>query len=74
MKLKKIRGLTIIQAGFYHANALIFIINKNIQEQIILRDSEIVALLQNIPSITTSSSLSSDESMQETLSQEFMNH
>ena len=56
LKLKKTRGSAIMQAGFYHANALAATINKNIQEQITSRNSEIVALLQNISALTSSSS------------------
>jgi len=57
LQLKQIRGPTMQQAGYHHANALA----QRIQEQLQERDSHMMALLQNIPSLTTSSSTSSSE-------------
>ena len=63
-----------IQAGFHHANALASTINENIQTQISSRDSEILALLQNIPSLVSTPSSSSENSTQEPTSQAQLSH
>ena len=59
LNLKKIRGLTIIQAGYHHANMLASQINENLTIQLTIRDSEVLALMQNIPVLVSSSSESS---------------
>ena len=51
-QLKQIRGPTMQQAGYHHANALA----QQVQEQLQERDSHVMALLQNIPLLTPSSS------------------
>ena len=45
------------QVGYHHANSLA----EQIQEQLQERDSQMLAHLQNIPSLTTSSTSSSEE-------------
>ena len=55
-----------MQAGFHYANILVATISENIQNQISSRDSEILNLLENIPSLVASLSSSSEASIQET--------
>ena len=61
LQLKQIRGPTMQQAGYHHANALA----QQIQQQLQDRDTQMMALLQNIPSLTSSSSSSAEEDYQE---------
>ena len=49
------------QAGYHHANSLAQQIQEHLQES----DSQMMALLQNIPSLTTSSTSSFEEEYQE---------
>ena len=63
-----------MQAGFHYANTLVATISENIQNQISSRDSEILALLENIPSLVASLSSSSVESIQEIPSQASLNY
>jgi len=68
LSLKKIRGPTMAQAGFHHANMLAKQLNTSIEQQISSRDSELLALLQNIPglsSASTDSTSSEEESPQQ---------
>ena len=58
LQLKQIRGPTMQQAGYHHANSLA----QQIQEQLQERDSQMIAHLHNIPSLTTSSISSSEPS------------
>ena len=44
------------QSGFHQANAIVEKLGADIQETISQRDDQILALLQNIPSLTESSS------------------
>ena len=52
VNLKQIRGPTMLQSGYHHANSLA----QNIQEQLSERDSQLLTLLQNIPSLSSISS------------------
>lgn len=61
------RGPTIAQAGFHHTNMLAQQLNSSIENKISSRDSEIVALLQNIPGL---SSASTDSTSYSTSSEE----
>ena len=63
LNLKKTHGPTMVQAGFHHANMLAKQLNTSIEQQISSRDSELLALLQNIPGLSANStdSTSSDE-------------
>ena len=64
LQLKKIRGPTMQQAGFHHANALTQEIGQQLQAQLEARDSKMYAVLQQLPGLTETSS-SSDDSQEE---------
>ena len=48
-----------IQAEYHYTNVLALQINENLTRQLTTRDSEILALIQNIPALVSSSSESS---------------
>ena len=60
LQLKKIRGPTMQQAGYHHANALAQEIRQELQAQLEARDSKMYAVLQQIPGLTDTSSSSED--------------
>ena len=64
LNLKKIRGPTMQQAGYHHANHLANRITSDIQEQLNQQDSQVLAMLQSIPSLA--SSTESDSNYQPT--------
>ena len=61
LNLKKIRGPTMQQAGYHHANHLANRITSDIQEQLNQRDSQVLAMLQSIPSLASSTESNSDD-------------
>jgi len=60
LQLKKIRGPTMQQAGYHHANVLAQEIGQQLQAQLEARDSKMYAVLQQIPGLTDTSSSSED--------------
>ena len=65
LQLKKIRGPNMQQAGYHHANVLAQEIGQQLQAQMELRDSKMLAVLQQIPSLTDTSSSSEDDCYEE---------
>ena len=61
LNLKKIRGPTMQQAGFHHANLVVNQIKDEITSHLQTRDSEFLAMLQTIPSLVSTDSSSSEE-------------
>ena len=61
LNLKKIRGPTMQQAGFHHANLVVNQIKDEITSHLQTRDSEFLAILQTIPSLVSTDSSSSEE-------------
>ena len=61
LQLKKIRGPIMQQAGYYHANVMAQEISTQIQQQMAQRDSEILSVLQSLPSLSRTSSSSDSE-------------
>ena len=53
LRLKQIRGPTMQQAGYHHANALASNIECSLQTQLQDQNSQITSFLSNIPSLTT---------------------
>ena len=51
LNLKKIRGPTMQQAGYHHANSLAPKISSDIQEQFSQRDTQLLAMLQSLPQV-----------------------
>ena len=62
LALKKIRGPTMQQAGYHHANALAVQIRTDIQEHMTTRDQQMLAMLEAITPATSESSSESDQS------------
>ena len=62
LKLKKVRGPTMQQAGYHHANLLASRISQDIDEKLQERDSNMIAMLQSSLTGTSCSSSSNDES------------
>ena len=65
LQLKNIQGSTIQQAGYYYANALAQEIGTQIQQQMATRDTDILELIQNIPSLVETRSSSDSEEVPE---------
>ena len=62
LQLKKIRGPTMQQAGYQHANVLAQELSRQIQQQLAQRDEQLLSVIQSIPSLAeTSSSSDSDD-------------
>ena len=62
LQLKKIRGPTMQQAGYHHANVLAQELSRQIQQQLAQRDEQLLSVIQSIPSLAeTSSSSDSDD-------------
>jgi len=61
LNLKKIRGPTMQQAGFHQANIIAQQIRADINTHLEERDSQVLAMLQSIPDLTSSSSGSTSE-------------
>ena len=60
--MKKIRGPTMQQAGYHHANILAQEISSQIQQQMEERDTQLLSVLQSLPSLTDTSSSSDSDS------------
>ena len=54
LNLRNIRGPTMQQAGYHHANALAKQVTKNINNQLQERDNNMLAMLQTLPPIAES--------------------
>ena len=61
LQLKKIRGPTMQQAGYHHANVLAQEISTQIQQQIEQRDTQLLSVLQSLPSMIDPSSSSDSD-------------
>ena len=64
LQLKKIRGPTMQQAGFHHANAIAGEIGNQLQSHLEDNNSKMLSVLQQIPGLSETSS-SSEESQEE---------
>ena len=62
LKLKKVRGPTMQQAGYHHANVLASRISQDIDEKLQERDNNMIAMLQSSLAGISCSSSSNDES------------
>ena len=62
LQLKKIRGPTMQQVGYHHANILAQEISSQIQQQMEERDTQLLSILQSLPSLTDTSSSSDSDS------------
>ena len=64
LQLKKIRGPTMQQAGFHHANAIAGELGSQLQTHLEDNNSKLLSVLQQIPGLVETSS-SSEESLEE---------
>ena len=62
LQLKKIRGLTMQQAGYHHSNVLAQELSTQIQEQLAQRDNQLLSVIQFLLSLIDTSSSSDSES------------
>ena len=58
---KQIRGPTIQQSGFHHANALAQELTSKVEEHLSMRDSQLLSVIQSIPGLVAASSSSDSE-------------
>ena len=61
LQLKKIRGPTMQQAGYHHANALAQELSNQLQQQFTQRDEQLLSVIQALPGLTPASSSSDSE-------------
>lgn len=61
LQLKRIRGPTMHQTGYHHANVLAQELSTQIQQQLEQRDEQLLSVIQAMPSLTDASSSSDSE-------------
>jgi hypothetical protein len=61
LQLKQIRGPTMQQSGFHHANALAQELTSKVEEHLSMRDSQLLSVIQSIPGLVAASSSSDSE-------------
>ena len=61
LQLKQIRGPTMQQSGFHHANMLAQELTTKFEEHLAIRDSQLLSVMQSIPGLAETSSSSDSE-------------